>query len=229
MATPKVGIITAMATEVAPLIRTWRSSTAEHGGRRHKFFVHENAVLLCGGIGYDAGQRAAEAIIALQRPMVLIAAGLAGGLRPQWTLGKTMFAAKVIDEATGREFPTAFGEGTVVSSRTIAGADLKRELAGKFAADLVDMEGAAVAEVAGRHGLRFLAAKAVSDELGFELPPLQPFVDADGRFQAARFTLYAALRPRLWPMVLHLKRNSDVAAAALAELLRGLIAQEQRQ
>jgi adenosylhomocysteine nucleosidase len=220
-----------MATEVAPLIRSWRTSVREHAGRRHRFFEGGNAVLLCGGIGYDAGQRAAEAMIALYQPATVIAAGLAGGLRPQWTLGKTMVAARVIDQETGREFPTAFGDGTVVSSRTIAGAELKRELAAKFAADLVDMEGAAVAEVAARHGLRFLAAKAVSDELDFELPPLQQFVGADGQFQAARFTLYAAMRPRLWPMVLHLKRNSDVAAEALAGLLRELItrlAQESR-
>src|SRR2546423_1118531 len=103
-ATPKIGIITAMATEVWPLVRDWRVSIAGHDGRRHKFFMRDNAVLLCGGIGYQAGQRAAEAMIAMHQPTLLIAAGLAGGLRPQWTLGKTLIAAKIIDEATGREF-----------------------------------------------------------------------------------------------------------------------------
>jgi adenosylhomocysteine nucleosidase len=229
MATAKVGIVTAMATEVWPLVRGWRTSVAEYGGREFKFFAHVNAVVLCGGIGHKAGRRAAEAMIALHQPALLIAAGLAGGLRPEWTLGRTMTAAKVIDQASGRAFATVFGEGTVVSSRTIAGAALKQELASQFAADLVDMEGAAVGEVAHRLGVPFLAAKAVSDELNFDLPPLQRFVDEEGRFQGARFTTYAAVRPKLWPMVWHLKRNSDLAAEALAGLLRDLIARPQEQ
>lgn len=239
---PKVGIVTAMATEVWPLIRDWRVT---HAGatwsrldgrrrpsppdqRRYKFFESEDAVLLCGGIGHEAGKRAAEAVIEYARPSLLIATGLAGGLKPEWTLGRTMVAAEVVDEATGRRFRTAHGEGTVVSSHEIARAEKKRELASRFAADVVDMEGAAVAEVAEAHGLPFLAVKAVSDEMAFELPPLQEFVDADGRFRGARFGLWAAWHPRWWPAIARLKKRSDVAAAALAGKLREVIAMGDR-
>ena len=122
----------------------------------------------------SAGMRAAEAMISEYAPGCLLATGLAGALRREWAPPKTMIAACVIDEETGREFKTMNGQGTVVSSRTIAGAGKKHELAGRFAADIVDMEGAAVGEVAASHGIPFLAVKAVSDELDFELPPLPP-------------------------------------------------------
>ena len=228
-----VGIVTAMATEVWPLIREWKKNPhlwqqLPNVGHPLIFLESDNAVLLCGGIGHEAGKRAAEMVVEYAKPSCLIATGLAGGLKPEWTLGRTMVAAEVVDEATGRRFKAAYGEGTVVSSREIARADKKRELASRFGADVVDMEGAAVAEVAEAHGLPFLAVKAVSDEMDFELPPLQGFVDADGNFQGARFGFWAAWHPRWWPAIAQLKKRSDLAAAALAVKLREVIAEVER-
>jgi adenosylhomocysteine nucleosidase len=228
-----VGIVTAMATEVWPLIRSWERNPhpwqqQPRVGHPLDCFVSQDAVVLCGGIGYEAGKRAAEAVIEYAKPDLLIATGLAGGLKPEWTLGRTMVAAEVMDEATGRRFRTAYGEGTVISSREIARAAKKRELAARFSADVVDMEGAAVAEVAEAHGLPFLAVKAVSDEMDFELPPLQGFVGNDGRFQGARFGFWAAWHPQWWPAIAQLKKRSDLAAAALAEKLKEVIATRDR-
>ncbi|HYA94984.1 MAG TPA: hypothetical protein VEC95_01815 [Terriglobales bacterium] len=224
-----VGIVTAMETEVWPLIRNWRRNlhpwqNRPRVGHTLKFFENDDAVLLCGGIGYEAGKRTAEAVIEYAKPSLLIATGLAGGLKQEWTLGRTMVAAEVVDEATGHRFKTAHGEGMVVSSREIARAAKKRELASRFRADLVDMEGAAVAEVAEAHGLPFLAVKAVSDEMDFELPPLQGFVGPEGRFQSARFGFWAAWHPQWWLAIAQLKRRSDMAAAKLAGRLREVIA-----
>jgi adenosylhomocysteine nucleosidase len=222
----KIGIVTAMETEIWPLVRRWPVAIREHGGRKLKFFEKDEVVAVAGGIGHAAGQRAAEALIAFYGPDVIIATGLAGGLTSQWKAGRTMIAAEVIDEASGCRYATAAGEGTVVSSRTIAGAAKKRELAQRFAADVVDMEGAAVAEVALAHGARFLAVKAVSDERDYDLPPLQEFVDAEGRFQSARFSWHAAWHPRWWPMIVSLKLNTDRAARTLATTLEKVIERE---
>jgi len=224
----RIGIITAMETEVWPLVRTWRRVVRQHGSRTYRFFEDDQAVVLAGGIGHAAGMRAAEAMIGCYAPDLVVATGLAGGLRPEWAPPRTMIAERVIDEETGREFKTMHGDGTVVSSRTIAGAEKKRELAQRFAADIVDMEGAAIAEVAEKHGLPFLAVKAISDELDFDLPPLQDYVDADGKFQTARFTISAAYRPQCWPMIAALKRKTDAAARELAEVLKQVIAEHAR-
>ena len=219
-----IGIVTAMPTEVWPLIRRWSRRAQQHAGRRYRFFESPQAVVLPGGIGHDAGRRAAEAVVELYRPELLIATGLAGGLKKEWTLGRPLLAAEVIDGGTGRRFRTGSGESVVVSSRIIAGATEKRRLADAFPeADVVDMEGAAVAEIAAEHGLPFMAVKAVSDNLEFELPPLNPFVTADGSFQSGRFTLWAALRPQWWPKIAQLKRISDQGATTLANLLNSII------
>lgn len=220
----KIAIITAMPTEVWPLIKSWPRRTQPHHGRKFRFYESPEAVVLPGGIGHAPGKRAAEAIIALYRPELVIAAGLAGGLKPQWALGQILIASEVIDSGTGQHFAALDGSGIVVSSRIIAGVAEKRRLAAAYPeADVVDMEGAAVAEVAAGHGLPFMAVKAVSDNLEFDLPPLNPFVDAEGRFQTLRFTIWAAVRPQWWPKIAHLKRISDTGAQALAELLKTII------
>jgi len=225
----KIGIITAMETEIWPLVRKWRPVVREYVSLKYRFFENGDAVVLAGGIGHAAGMRAAEAMIAAYSPDLLIAAGLAGGLRPEWAPPRQMIAARVIDEETGREFKTVEGQGTVVSSRTIAGAEKKRELAQRFPAEIVDMEGSAIGEVAANHSLPFLAVKAVSDERDFDLPPLQNYVDPQGQFQTARFTLAAAMRPHWWPMVVALRRKTGDAALHLAVTLRDLIREHGKQ
>src|SRR5919201_2042343 len=82
----RIAIVTAMPTEVWPLIRDWKRTKWQHAGRAFRFFENDEVVALCGGIGYEAGQRAAEAIISYAQPSLMIAAGLAGGLKPPYRL-----------------------------------------------------------------------------------------------------------------------------------------------
>jgi adenosylhomocysteine nucleosidase len=220
----RVGIVTAMPTEVWPLVRDWARKTAALNGQQHRFYQRDDATVLCGGIGYNAGRCAAKAMIEFANPDLLVAAGLAGGLRRQWTLGRTLCPGSVIDAESGARLQFSGGSGVVVSSRVIAGAPHKRELAARFLdAEVVDMEGFAVAEVAQEHGIPVIAAKAISDELDFDLPPLQKFVDRAGRFQALRFTAHAAFHPRWWPVIAKLKHHSDLAAATLAPVLAEIV------
>jgi len=72
-----------------------------------------------------------------------------------------------------------------------------------------------VAQAAEAHGIRFAAIKAVSDEAGFELPPMERFVNPDGSFSEARFSIFAAMRPWIWARVVRLAINSKRAARAL--------------
>lgn len=67
----RVAIVAALEREVRPLIRHWRGSEKEHGGRRFRFFENRELVLVCGGIGADAARRAAEAVIVLDRKSVV--------------------------------------------------------------------------------------------------------------------------------------------------------------
>jgi adenosylhomocysteine nucleosidase len=102
----------------------------------------------------------------------------------------------------------------------IADAACKQELARRFAAQAVDMEAAAVAEVAREHGLEFRAVKAISEDAGFPLPPLGRFLREDGGFYTLAFVAHVLARPRLWRAVGELRRNTGLAAAALRGGLR---------
>ncbi len=214
-----VGIVAALEREIKPALKHWHVSHREHGGRRFKFFENDRAALVCSGIGEQAGRRAAEALIALYTPAMMASVGFAGALEPGFKVGDLFVPRWVIDAGDSSRAETKTGKGTLVSSPVIADEDQKRRLAKAYGAQAVDMEGAAVARTAGIHGIDFLAVKAISDELGFPMPPMTGFITADGLFQEWKFGLFCAVRPWLWPSVLRLARNTARAAESLCRWL----------
>jgi adenosylhomocysteine nucleosidase len=103
----------------------------------------------------------------------------------------------------------------LVTFSSVASAEQKRKLAGSYGANAVDMEAAAVARAAAARGVQFAAVKAISDEADFSLPAMERFISANGKFNAARFALFAGVRPRMWGTVLRLASNSNRASQAL--------------
>jgi adenosylhomocysteine nucleosidase len=81
------------------------------------------------------------------------------------------------------------------------------------------MEAATVARLAEMHGIPMLCIKGVSDAVGATLPDLNPFIDRTGQMRMARFLTYIAVRPRYWPSLLHLGKNSARAAEAMRDLI----------
>jgi hypothetical protein len=122
----------------------------------------------------------------------------------------------VIDVESGVRYPAGGGEWVVATASSISSPAGKRDLALKFRADVVDMESAAVAEVARQHGLEFTAVKAVADEADFDMPPMAAFVGENGVFQTGRFVSYVALRPKLWAAVNRLRKVSRIDAVNLS-------------
>ncbi len=80
------------------------------------------------------------------------------------------------------------------------------------------MEAAAVARLAGMRGIPFYCIKGVSDGVTDNLPDFNHFL-ANGKFQTARFTLYALLRPWYWPALARMGENSKKASQNIAETL----------
>jgi adenosylhomocysteine nucleosidase len=216
----QVAIVAAMEREIAPLVDGWEMIL----GPRYHYYERNNVIVVCGGIGMLCAHDAADTVTTFRQPSVLISAGLAGSLQKSLTVGTVVFPTKVLRAEDEQTFTIEGGEGTLVSVRSVASAANKSELAQKYSASIVDMEAAAVAEVAKERGIRFVAVKAVSDELDFELPPMGKYIGANGEFHSARFAIHAALRPSLWPNLARLKRNSDVAIKALCETLARLTA-----
>lgn len=215
----KVAIVAALEREVWPLVKDWRTTNKQYQGRAFKFFEHENVVLLCGGIGAEAARRAAEAIISLYHPALVISAGFAGGLDPALRAGHALTPRLVIDAGDGSRTDSGTGEGVLVSFAAVADSAQKASLAQAYGADMVDMEAAAVSRCAEAHGIQFTACKAVSDSRDQRLPPVARFVTPDGTFQSFRFLAHVAMRPWLWVGVGQLARNSAIAAQSLCKQL----------
>jgi len=216
----KLAIVAAMEREVRPLIRQWDMREAEHAGRHFRFFEHDEVVVVCGGMGSEAARRAAEAVIALYSPAVIYSVGFAGALDAELKVGDILMPRRVVNASDGSSVETEIGGGTLVSFAAVTDPAQKKKLRESFSADAVDMEAASVARAAEARGLRFAAVKVVSDKHNFDFPSTERFIDSRGQFSEAKFAVYAAFRPWLWPRVLQLARNSNVAARALSSWLQ---------
>jgi adenosylhomocysteine nucleosidase len=148
---------------------------------------------------------------------------MAGALVPEMTVGHVLIPATVVNSRTGTMIRTGHGKGTLVTASGIAGPEGKRLFARQYSGLAVDMEAAAVAEVAKVHKLGFSAVKAISDDVEFPVPDLEPFVDRNGKFLTSKFLAHIAPRPRLWGIVRQFAANSAQASQELCRVLRNLI------
>ncbi|MFZ0759553.1 MAG: hypothetical protein WAM69_06330 [Candidatus Sulfotelmatobacter sp.] len=219
---PKIAIVAALESEVRGLTGNWSRFEKEYAGRRFVFFEQGETVAVCGGIGVEPARRAAEAVIALYHPALVQSVGFAGSLTEDLRVGDIFAPRVVVDARDGSRTEIAGGEGTLVTFMAVAGAQQKAKLAQSHGAQAVDMEAAAVAAGARAHGIAFGATKVISDEFNFEMPRMAGFIDAQGRFRALPFVLFAACRPWLWRRVATLARNSSRASRALGERLKSL-------
>ncbi len=218
----RVAIVAALEREVRPLVKQWSVTEKDVGGRRFRFFVKDDFVLVCGGIGAEAARRAAEAVIAAYAPSVVYSAGFAGALDPGLKVGDLLQPRRVVNASDGSSITLDRGEGVLVSFGSVASPAQKARLRDSYAAQAVDMEAAAVGRAAAVRGAGFAAVKVISDEFDFTFPSMERFVDPNGQFLEGRFAVFAALRPWLWPQVVRLARNSQRASRALCDWLQRL-------
>lgn len=131
--------------------------------------------ILITGVGKVCAASALSAILARQRPSRVINLGTAGSLRDGLTgthvIGRVIqhdFDDDAMLALTGKNFgpPIDLGEGPVLASGDVfvSGGEPRDRLAAR--AELVDMEGYAVALVAREFGLPVTLVKEVSDAAG---------------------------------------------------------------
>lgn len=214
-----IAIIAALDRELAPLVHDWKSVSFSHSGHNLRAYQHHNVVAIAGGIGGRAAGVAARAAMAEYKPQMLISAGLAGAVLHTLKVGNVVTPKVIIDAANGTKYHCQSGDGVLVTAGAIASAGSKRELGERFHAWAVDMEAAAVAEVAKQQRIGLGCVKAVSDEADFIMPPLDRFVDQNGNFQTGKFVGWTVLRPHYWRRTMLLARNSRLAIQALCRWL----------
>ena len=214
-----IAIVAAMRVELAPLLRKRHVQQVDGV----ELFELPDAMIAVGGIGEKAARHAAEVVIEHAQPRMLISAGLVGALSPQVKIGDVGRIREIVNVVTGERYAAREGEWVLATSQEISDVAQKKVLMASCKADVVDMEAAAVAQVAKERGLEFAAVKAISDDASFEMLPLARFVDGDGGFNMPRFLVYVALHPKWWATVGRLRKNSRIASTNLCRALEHLI------
>jgi nucleoside phosphorylase len=213
-----IAIVAAMPVELAALLGKTRSRQVDGVD----LFELPEAMVAIGGIGEKHARRGAEVVIEQAQPKLMVSAGIAGAISPLLKVGDVGWIREVVDVTSGERYPTRRGDWVLATSQDVSDTAEKQDLLTKYGADVVDMEGAAVAQVAREQGVEFAAVKAISDDARFEMPPLNRFID-DGKFATRRFLVYVALHPRWWGALGKIKKNSEIATANLCEAVRHLI------
>jgi adenosylhomocysteine nucleosidase len=224
----KLGIVAALEREIRPLVakKNWRKQVREYSNRQFTFFESAKAVIVCGGVGGESARRATEALINLYPVEVIVSAGFAGALDSKLRVGDIIRPGKVVNLGDGSTTVIPGGTGTLLSSASVAGTSQKAKLGESYGAQAVEMEAASVARGAEARSIGFIAIKAISDELGFDMPDLGRFIGREGEFRTGAFLLHMAVRPWMWSKIVQLARHSSTASAALCNELEQLIADQ---
>ena len=152
-----------------------------------QLFRAAECVVAIGGIGEKFAHHAAEVAIRYAQPKRLISAGIAGAVSPELKVGDVGQIREVVHAASGTSYKAASGDWILATTQHVSNAALKQELLIRHGADVVDMEAAAVAQVAKAARVEVSAVKAISDEAAFVMPPMGRFIDENGRFSTPIF------------------------------------------
>lgn len=91
------------------------------------------------------------------------------------------------------------------------------------AAQVVEMESYWVASLAAARALPFLGVRAISDEVGENLPPFDRFMNSDGEWQVRDALRYFLVHPGDWLKLPGIYRRSQKALRSLTASLTALI------
>jgi adenosylhomocysteine nucleosidase len=213
----RIAIIAALPGELKPLVRGW---IREEPHIWIGSIAGHEAIAIAGGIGSASATRAAEAALSHGHPDALISYGWAGALTCALKPPSAHSITEIIDNGTGRRFPTRSPHGTrLVTFDRVARPYEKRRLAETHQSVLVDMEAAAVARFAAENDIPFYCFKGISDAWDDNLPDFSRFISTEGQLRMPSFLAHAALRPAYWSSLARIGRNSSAAALNLVGLL----------
>jgi adenosylhomocysteine nucleosidase len=195
-----IGIVSALAAEARTL-----GPAARQGAELHR--LADGALLAVSGIGEGAAAAAARRLV-LAGATALVSFGMAGGLDPALICGAVLLPEEVVAHdgaavsATATEWrqrlraalPAAFiacGGRLLTSERPVATPDAKASAWRESRAAAVDMESAAIAQVARQARLPFIALRVIVDTASDQLPAAVIAASSGGQLRLGR--LFAAL------------------------------------
>ncbi len=233
MALSTVGIVCALASEarhLGPTASRVSASSVQLGS------LADGSLVAVTGMGRSAASRGAQSLIQAGAA-ALASFGMAGGLDPALSSGDILIPAEIMTPE-GHRYRTAadwrerLGSALATRSpvrpgslltanRAIGSIEDKSELFRSTGAVAVDMESAAVAEVADQHQLPFVAVRVIVDSAEDVLPPsVTAAADAEGHLQIGRLIGALALAPADLGPLMRLARRYRAANRSLARVAR---------
>jgi adenosylhomocysteine nucleosidase len=190
----------------------------------------EGSLLALSGIGRVAATAAAQALVDAG-VSALMTFGMAGGLDPKLTPGSVVIPCELLG-ADGARYPAcrAWREQVaatvspmceVTEGNLLTSAHAIQTPADKAAAYrntgavAVDMESAAVAEIAAKHNLPFIAARVIVDTAADVLPRAVVAASRAGRVRFARLIGGLILAPRELGAMIRLAQRYRIAMRSL--------------
>lgn len=241
----KVLVTFALEAEFAP----WRSLRDFHAGNYGTAEAYladiqgaELAVILTGAGPRQAAKQASKAIRAESDSLsACISSGLAGALRPEYSIGQVLAAHSVFSEEPREDlglqllpssqplisFAADQGakavERFITTARVISKAEEKRYLG--ESADAVEMESFEVLRAAAASGVPAVAIRAISDLAGEDLPlGMNGIFTDEGQVSISRVVGQVARHPQSIPSLVKFAQQTKVAAESLTRFLDRYVA-----
>ncbi len=211
-----VALICAMPMELKPLVK--KLKLAKDGPRR----VGDGVVAIYTGMGTELATKSTEALFAavpdIERVVVF---GITGAVKNETPIGAIVIPERVVNSETGKSFtptPHPDAKGVMWTTNVITPASELPALIEQGVVSL-DMETAAIGEVAEKHGVPWSVFRTISDRAsdGSVDDEIFKLSNQDGSPNPGRVIRYFAKHPGAVPRMIKLARGAFMATNKAAD------------
>ncbi len=234
-----IAIVAALPIELGPFLNRCERVRKYVGANfvfRGGKYEGIRVVVVESGTGFARARRAALALIDAHSPKWVLSCGFSGSLVPQIKIGHIVVADSIVDLhgqslAIDVSFPADPARGIHIGRLLTHDAIVrlvseKKALADQTGAVAVDLESLAVAQVCRETGTRFLAVRAISDDLSDDLPPeVLSLLGETGSVRLGAAVGAIWNRPKSLREMWQLRKVAHLAAERLATFLDGVVIQ----
>ncbi len=232
-----VGIVAALAMEVAPFVGRCLPVQAYVGDRFHVqgLLLHDTRIAVVeSGAGASLATRATHTLLDGHSPRWVLSVGFSGALQPHLKIGDLVVANAIVDrDGKGLSVPLqmqpAPADGLHVgkflnTDHIVRTAAEKRELGEATGALAVDMESLAVARACAERQVRFMSIRVISDDFSKDLPAeVLSIFGSTGYLRAGAILSALWKRPSCWSDLWQLREQSIQSASRLGLFVRNIV------
>ena len=234
-----IGLVCALPLELSEFLRRCKKVKTYSGGRftfRGGFYHGIRVATVESGPGGERARRATAAMLDAHSPGWIVSTGFCGALNPTLQIGQIVVSNEVVN-TTGDSLKIDLGMTsdpsrglhvgrTLTVDRMVRTVTEKQNLAEMTGAIAVDMESFAIAKLCHERKTRFMAVRAVSDDLTADLPSeVLSLVGETGSVRVGAVIGALWKRPGSYKDLWRLRENAILASERLASFLDGVVRQ----